>query len=206
MTLRPRVLLLGATIAMALVAAFACTSGGPFGGHNSPTGSPTNPQVDTCKIVWWNTAQANVAHQDLFQIDAPLADWVTGTAGYAVNSPVGLVYLDKDPTTQTSIAAAAAICTAGSFDLVLGNATATSASIAFFDGAPQPFYALNQTNGTIGAYVGTGGAGTFHGVWSDPAGTAPIPGTGTVTVVWEGTTLTLGQQGSYAICYRKATP
>lgn len=192
----PLVFVATATAAVAV----ACSGGGAAGDDTTTTPTPTPSPVDACQIVWVS-ADADSSLRDVFLVDAPLADWTTGANSYAVTSPLGLYYRGKDPSNPAAFALSAAACTSGAFDLVLGNGTVTSASIAFNDSAPQTFFAFDESNAEIGAFVGTGGTGSFSGLWSNPQSPDPIPGSGTIEIHYLGTSLVLGGITSYATCY-----
>ncbi len=188
--------------------AVACAGGnGDDDDTSSPTPTPVN--VDYCQIVWV-TQEPPIAvgttTYDIFLVDAPLGAWTTGTKSYGVSAPgtfVGVFYDGRE--TDTGPARNAAVTTSGSFGLVLANGTTTDAGVQWSDTSVQQFFALDQAAGTVGAFTGTGGTGSFDGVWSDPDTLPLTPGSGLVTVVWMGTSLQLGVQGSYARCYDRPT-
>lgn len=191
-----RVLALTFTAALVASVAVSCSGGGDDDDDDdgSTTGTPTN--VDYCQIVW---ATPDEGAFDVFLVDAPIGQWSSGTKSYGINSPIGVFY-NNQPADQSQPALSAAITTSGQFDLVLANGTVTGAGVEFTDTSNQNFFAYGQSNGVIGAKVGTGGTGTFSGVWSPPEG--PLTGgDGNITIAYEGTSRLIGAQGSYAICY-----
>jgi hypothetical protein len=71
--------------------------------------------------------------------------------------------------------------------------------IGVSDSSPHTYFdAANPSGG----FLATDGVGSFTGVWSNPAPNAnPSPGSGTVTVVYQGSSLVLGIDETLAICY-----
>lgn len=191
-----RILALTLTATVAAGVAASCGGGGGDDDDDGATTTSTPVNVDYCQIVW---ATPDEGAFDVFLVDAPIGQWSTGTKNYGINSPIGVFY-NNQPADQTQPALSAAITTSGQFDLVLANGTTTAAGVQFADTTLQNFYAYGQSNGVIGMKVGTGGTGTFSGVWSPPEG--PITGgDGNITIAYEGTSRLIGAQGAYAICY-----
>lgn len=191
--------LLAATTVLAIATALACSGGGGGGSSESPTPTPTGSPLpaDSCQIVWLTPDGTDPFLNDEFIVDAPIASWVTGTQTYSVNSPVGVFYDNVDSAGNI---ASAAVTTAGSFDLTVGNGTTIGGALTFTDSSVQTFYSLNLGTGVVGAQVTTGGTGTFTGVWS--ASSPPYTsGNGNITIAWQGTSLNLGALGKYARCY-----
>lgn len=199
-----RSLLLLLALGVASVAGAAC-SGGGGGGDSSTTPTPTPTSSlppDSCQIVWLSSSAAatgGVPRWNMFLVDAPLADWQTGVPSYTVNSPIGVFYYGYDRATHD--AEAAAVTTAGSFQLGLGSGTDVGGTVDWNDTTPQSFFALDLVSGVVGAQVASGGTGTFSGTWSDPAVETTNGGTGSVSVAWMGTNFSIGGLGSFAKCY-----
>lgn len=192
---------LGLTLTATLVASVAvsCGGGGGDDDDDGATTTSTPANVDYCQIVW---ATPDEGVFDVFLVDAPIGQWTSGTKSYGINSPIGVFY-NNQPADQSQPALSAAITTSGQFSLVLANGTTTAAGVEFSDASVQNFYAYGQSNGVIGMKVGTGGTGTFSGVWSPPEG--PITGgSGNITIAYEGTARLIGAQGAYAICYDRS--
>ena len=164
-----------------------------------------------CAIFW---ARENPDETiDVYVVDQPVSDWTTGTGEYDPGAPplgAGPVgwFAYHTPDGSLTEAARLAKTTAGTFALTVAGTEAGDA-VAFTDGTAQTMVDAR----TAAGLVGTGGAGSFDGVWSDPfAGTADDIdwGDGTLTVAFLGSSITLGGdafggRSSYAQCSDQET-
>lgn len=201
---RKRLLQLAPLFVLALSAA-ACPGGGGGDDDDDDDAATTPVQQDACQIVWTSADAVIPAVFDFFIVDADKSDWVGGTLDYSVNAPSGFLYNEQalpSASNPDPAPASAAVTTAGSFQLTLGNGTTTGAPVTFSDAPGQMFYDLTYSTGIVGALVGTGGAMTFSGEWSDPDPEAQLTtGTGIAEVMYLDSSLQLGTTGSYAVCY-----
>lgn len=202
-----RPLLLAASICALAALAAACSD---------ETGDPEDEQPITptrCAIYW---ARENLlddpATLDVFVVDQPLAAWTSGTGGYGgagSNVREGL-FLHRTPDGSLTAALSVGKTTSGTFQLNV-QGTATGDTVSFVDGTAQLLVdARTEANPPA---VGSGGAGSFSGVWSDPAAdtSAEIDWAAgaTVTVTYLGSSFTLGGaeldgMSAYAQCYDAA--
>lgn len=201
---RTRLALLAFLLPLALVAT-ACPGGGGDDDDDDDDAATTPANQDACQIVWASADAVQPAVFDFFIVDADKSDFVSGTISYSVNAPSGFLYNEQALPSSSNpdpVPATAAVTTAGTFSLTLGNGTATGGTVVFSDSPGQMFYNLQYSTGTIGALVGTGGTMSFDGVWSDPDPDAQLTnGTGTAAILYLDSSLTLGVYGSYAVCY-----
>src|SRR4051812_44404728 len=193
-------LLLAVPVAIAIAAGCSGGGAGAHGPTPTPTATTTPLEPDSCEIVWISVDASNPDLHDDYIVDAPIEDWTSGTAlPFTVNGPLAIFFDDYD--TGTHEAYGAAIATAGTYSLTLGNGTTSGGTIAFSDAGGKEFFALDQMTGIVGAKVASNGSGSFTGVWTAPESSTPIAGSGTVTVAWMDSSLSLGTLGRYARCY-----
>lgn len=184
-----------ATLAVALAA--GCASGSADGG-NVVTPTPTPFMPTGCQIVWFSDAGAG-ALVNAWLVQMPVSEWTTGSHvfGTGANDALGSLYYHLDPTFET--AEAIGRVTTGSFSLDVAGLAAGD-PVAFADTGAEPIF--DVLSGAPGAVVGTRQNGTFTGVWSDPSPDVPAtPGSGSFSVFFDGSSLTLGTKTSYAVCY-----
>lgn len=188
---RSSAVLLAAALATIAVAGGACSGGSKSNAHPTPSPTPFTPT--NCQIAWF-TAEAAPGKYDVYVVDMPAADWTTGTKNYG-GTHNGIFYKGFDLSAQVN--AASALATAGTFMITVSSGIAVGESVAFSDPDPQGY-----VTGVPGSVIGSGGVGTFHGVWSDPSPSGnPSFGAGTVSLVWATTSFTLGQDATMGICY-----
>ncbi len=199
--LRRSVRYLALSFALA-VAAAACTGGDDDDATPSPSPTPVF-DADACQVVFLNRVTPGPnGLVEFWIVDVPVADWVVGTHLYAapggpIERPSGQWYENYDLDAETF--SRHAVATSGSF--VLTAVTQTSGLfIRLVDDEPQAVWTVG-TAGLI-AYQGTSGAGLFEGFLSDPYSANVTAGIGAVTVLIEGTSRELGQDLSYAVCYK----
>lgn len=200
--LRP-LLLVASTCALAAIAAACSDEAG-----DPEEGLPITPT--RCAIYW---ARENFfddpASLDIFVVDQPLAAWTTGTGSYGgvgLNIREGL-FLHRTPDGSLTAALSVGKTTSGEFQLTV-QGTATGDTVSFVDGTAQLL--VDARTETSPPMVGTGGQGSFSGVWSDPAAdtSAEIDWASgaTLTVTYLGSSFTLGGSelggmSAYAQCY-----
>lgn len=191
---RTSALFLAAIVAVAAAAACSGNSGG-----GTPTAVPTPFTPTNCQVVWLTASSSNAATFQTYVVDMPIANWVSGTKSFApgLGANAGIFYYQLD--VQQATAKAVGLATAGSFSVTVGGTGAGQAT-AVTDSDPQSYY--DSAHPVIGAFLATGGTGSFTGQWSDPDPAAnPTFGTGTVTVLFQGSSLELGRDASFALCY-----
>src|SRR5439155_19073090 len=95
------------------------------------------------------------------------------------------------------------LATAGTFLVTLPatSALAIGAPVHLADDTPQHYFLLD-TAGNLGPDQGASGTGHFDGVWSKPDQIHVTPGTGTIAVLFQGSSLSMGADNSYARCYQ----
>lgn len=183
--------LLGVTVAAMAVAGAACSGESKSNAHPTPSPTPFNPT--NCQIAWF-TAEAAPGKYDVYVVDMPTADWTTGSKNFG-GTHNGIFYKGFDLSAQ--VHTASALATAGTFMITVSSGTAVGESIAFNDPDAQGY-----VTGVPGSVIGSGGIGTFHGVWSDPSPSGnPSFGAGTVSLVYQTTSFTLGADATMAMCY-----
>lgn len=191
---------------MAVIAS-ACSSSS----SSAPTPTPTPFFPIACQVVWiTNDPPTQDRTIDYYVVDAPVGSWVTNSsAQYAFGDTAqgfeGGFVLRYDLVNGSS--QGTAVATTGSFVLGLTPAgLAINAAVAFTGNSPQNYFALTS-GGAPGASQGSSGIGIFVGLWSDPGSPDVTDGEGTVEILFSGTSFTLGNSLSYALCYSEgATP
>ncbi len=194
------------TLALA-VAAGACSGDGDDDDGTDPTPEPTEFEPVGCQIVWVTRDPPDQTQViDYYVLDAPAARWVTGTAGYFVGDPEGFTnvvgaFVD-DYDLASHVGAASILATSGSFVLTVNEdgPLAIGGEVAFADAQAQEYF-LIDTAGNLSTSQGESGTGSFDGVWTDPASPDVEEGQGTIEILYLGSTLTLGADVSYALCY-----
>lgn len=197
---RVRSTLFAATLLAVTAVSFAACSGDDDGGDGAdPTPTPAFP-ADRCHIVWSTESEERT---DLFVLDAPFANWVTSSSHALVTGTGGFraTYLG-DYEVGTDSAAVVAAVTTGTIAIATGE-PGPSVFLDFENEVPRPLFHVD-TAGNPTAFAGSGGTGTFSGFWSDPWSANVVPGSGTISVLVDGTSRTLGSDVSYAVCYEVA--
>jgi len=207
MTRRSRIaLLFAAALSAAAVFSAACSSSSGGGGATpTPSGTPFNPIG--CQLVWVRHNPAGQSQKiDYYLVDAPSAKWTTGTNGYYVGDPTGATNVtgafvsNYDVVTHAS--AGAALASSGVFGVGTDSADplAIGNPVSFSDGTPQSYFLLDSA-GNLTADQGASGTGTMQAVWSAPGSPDVTPGSGTITISWMGSSITLGNDLAYGLCY-----
>ncbi len=156
---------------------------------------PPPPEPEFCRILWSSTSlTAGLEH--IYFADLLIEDWTTGTQQYGLNNDDnwGIFMYGYDPDSGDYVAAG--IAEQGSF-LMDVDGTEPGDAVAFTDTSMQAYLDYDDFE----TVIGTDGRGTFTGVLTDLDVEDPIPGTGTVTIVYAGSNLTIGTKESYAYCY-----
>lgn len=208
-TVRP----LSTRSSLALLAAFAALSGvtacaGDEAGDDDEGGAFVAAR---CAIYW---ARENADQTlDVYVVDQPASDWSDGEGEYDPGpfplgaGPVGW-FAYHTPDGSLTEAALLARTTSGTFTLTVAGIEAGDA-VTFVDGTAQAMVDARTNLGT----TGTGGTGSFDGVWTDPfaATAADVDwGDGTLHVAFLGSSITLGGsalggESSYAQCSDQET-
>lgn len=203
--MRIRRLLLLATLLSSMAVAAACTGDDDDdGGSPTPTGSPTPFNAVGCQIVWVTRdppTQSNII--DYYIVDAPIGTWVTGTAQFfqgdttGVTNVTGAFQNDFNIATDDGVEAMAA--TSGDFRLTVADTNAGSA-VSFDDLVAQEYFVIDSAN-NFAESQGDSGTGSFSGTWTPPGSSTVVEGSGTIDVLYHGSSLVMGQTLSYALCY-----
>ncbi len=183
----------------ALAASIAGCRGGDDDG-----GGDNGDEVTDCQIFWASTG-SNAGRYDIYILDMPIENWTSGEKGYGL-TPTGkerLAYFFDEYDVDSDEYVARAVTTGGTFS-VTTDSTAEGSAVALTDSGGQVFFEMDGDN-VIGAQVGSGGAASFEGVWSDPdPDVLPTPGDGQVILVYHGTSLTIGTHTLFGICYDRS--
>ena len=194
--------LLVVTFAILALAPVAACSGGGGDDDDDDSIEPTH-----CQILWSDDG-ANQDRYDVYVVDMPIGDWITGTKTYTLDVADEIVgiYYDEYLFDVTPEWAARAINTSGTFDVTV-TSTSQGSLVQLTDDGNQTYFDLDDNEET-GYPLLTGGAATFDGVWSDPdPEVVPDPGTGTVALAVVNSSGTvaldspLGDFLRYAVCY-----
>ena len=207
--LRSSWLLFACALGAAAIAAAACSGSKSKSAAGSPTPSPIVFNPTSCQVVWVTDQTApNVI--DYYVVDAPVSVWAAGTttAGFFQGDPSGATDVTGayvrgfDVATQTR--QAAMVATSGTFQISLASTNPIGAGqpVSELDSTPQDYFLL-ATNGALTVDEGASGTGSFDGQWSKPQDPNVTHGVGTVTVMFDGSSLIMGQSFSYALCYEK---
>lgn len=193
------------------VAAAAACDGGDDDDDSSATPSPTNFVPVGCQIVWiTQDPPGQSRYIDYYIVDAPVATWTNGSHVYSQGDATGATnvtgaFVDGFDLVNR-VHDAAMVATAGDFSisgLDAANPLAAGNPVQFADSTGQTYFLLDTAN-NLGASQGTSGTGTFNGVWSQPDDPDVTEGAGTITIVFAGTSQTLGSDLTYALCYDEA--
>lgn len=200
-------LLLLLAAAAAATAVSACSDEEGTGDDDDGTIVPTR-----CAL-YWARENAIDGSLDFFSVDMPIGAWVTDSAqtygGAQLNARQGL-FAYRSPDGSLSAAAGVAMTTGGTFAIDVAGTTA-GAAVAYTDSSSEVL--VDGRTAVDPPPVGTGGAGSFAGVWSDPAATTfgEIDwATGaTLSVTYLGSSLVLGGSeldgmSAYGQCYDAA--
>lgn len=155
--------------------------------------------------LYWARENPDGATLDVFALDLPAASWATGPGTYGAGRRGWFAYATPDGS--LSAAAGLAVVTAGQFSLTVAGTDAGDA-VSFVDGTAQALVDARVASNPPA--VGTGGAGSFDGVWSDPGASEAAlidwAAGATMTVTWLGSSITLGGgalggMSAYGQCY-----
>lgn len=198
--------------ALAVAAAVGCSSTGvqssgastpppngtstpaPTGTANgTPTPAPTPATI--CSFIW-ETASANGATVDLYEVDVDSSVWMSGSTPIDGDFVAAYYVLGLD---QNDGFTSAGLAIDGSFDLTaggmqLGDAASMNAasSLTFYDATAL----FKGTSQDLGGQSATGGTGSWTGNLSDLNSQTPSFGSGSVTVDIGGTNTTFGGSAS----------
>ena len=204
--MRIRRLLLVATMLSSMAVAAACTGDDDDddGSSPSPTGSATPFDAVGCQIVWISRdppTQSNII--DYYVVDAPIGTWVTGTAQFFQGDTTGLTNVtgafQNDFNIATDTAVEAMVATSGEFQLTVAG-TGAGESVSFTDLVAQEYFLIDSAQ-NLAESQGDSGTGQFNGTWTPPGSTTVVEGSGTIDILYRGSSLTMGQTLSYALCY-----
>ncbi len=160
-------------------------------GYFTVTGGTTNPPVTNCTIAWISPG-TTTGKIHAYLLDLPVASWVSGTGSFDGSTRIGALLYDY----ASGSAVDQAIAPSGTFDLSVAGYN-TDDSVDFFDSTSQSYTANS------GLTV-SGGTGSFLGKITDPSSTSPVPGEGVIAMMYNGVSLSLGDNGSYSQCYDAA--
>lgn len=182
------------------VSSAACSGGGGDDDDDEPTPTPVF-DADRCHLVWENDLAGGL--KDLYVVDAPVAAWVLGSDHqYSTSSSGFQAAFFGGLDVASGEFETTAIVTTGTFALSLSGTQAGN-GLGFDDLDPQSLFAVDSAGAPAG-FLGTGGTGSFDGLWSDPYSQNVSPGNGTLTVLLDGTARVIGVDLSYGVCYTGA--
>ena len=192
--LTTRILLLAGVAVLTGVAACSDEEGGD---------PDTTPFVAERCAIYWGRENPNDGSIDFYTVDLPVSDWVNGAGTFGGAREGWFAY--RSPDGSLAAAMGLAQVPAGEFSLTLAGIEAGNA-VTFVDGTAQ---ALVDARAMTPTNVGTGGEGTFDGVWTDPGAETSGDvdwGAGTITVTYLGSSITLGGSAfggmsTYGQCY-----
>jgi hypothetical protein len=190
-----------AGLVAAAVIVGACGGGG---GSSNPVASPTPFNPTNCQVAWLTAAASQAGAYQVYVIDMPIANWTTGTKAFSPSAGGNSATFYYELDLSTSVAKAIGHASSGSFAVTAGGTTAGD-SISVTDSAGVTLF---DATGLSGAVIASGGTGTFDGVWSDPSPNAnPVFGSSSsaISVVYAGSSLSIGAQGSLGICYQQSS-
>lgn len=187
--------LLLAALSVLAVGIAACTSPGD-------DDDDTSGDLSNCQIVWANQGSTSPVRYDVYLVDMPIEDWISGPQTYDGGDHVAVFY--DELLLSSDLYVARAITTAGSFSITATQGTAQGEPVTLTDDGSQLLFDYGNDEET-GALVASGGFATFTGQWSDPTGVLPVsPGTSDSRVTFRvvaGSSQTIGFYTRYAICY-----
>ena len=170
---------------------------------SSSSGDDDDTTLTNCQVVWANSGSAS-GRFDIYLVDMPIEDWISGTQEYQKVSGHDhtAVFFDEMLVSSNDYLSRA-ISTAGTFS-VTTDGTNVGDAVTFSDLGGHTFFDVGNDD-VSGQEVGNGGAAEFSGVWSDVT-TNPTPGapSGRATLLYHGSALTIGAYTRYAVCYRPA--
>lgn len=192
-----------------LCATVAACSGGGDDDDDGNTPDPGNPTA--CQIVWvTRDPPAQTDFFDYYVVDAPVGTWATGDHNYFLGDTTGAsnvtgAWVDGYDLVAREWAQAA-LATSGAFTLALdsgANPHAPGVGIDFDDATAQEYFLLGSSDElTVG--IGDAGTGSFTGEWSNPGSPDVQEGSGTISIAYLGSDLTLGTDVAFAQCYGEA--
>lgn len=189
-----------------LCAAVAACSGG---GDDDDDGNTPNPIVPTrCQIVWVTRDPPDQTDFfDYYLVDGLVSTWESGEHGYYVGDATGVTNVTGAWVDDYDLVARewaqAALATSGVFSLTLGsgaNPHAPGVAIDFDDATPQEYFLLDSSD-VLTLAIGNAGTGSFTGEWSTPGSPDVQEGSGTISIAYLSSDLTLGLDVAFAQCY-----
>jgi len=183
----------------------ACSGDDDDDDDNTP--APITPTG--CQIVWVTRDPPGQTDRfDYYVVDAPVGSWESGDEGYFIGDPTGVANVtgawvdDYDLVDREWVQAA--VATSGVFSLVLGTSGVAALEpglpVEFADSVEQAYFLLGS-NDELTVSIGDAGTGTFDGEWSTPGSPDVEEGSGTITIAYLGSDLTLGVDVAFAQCY-----
>ncbi len=167
---------------------------------DAPPEDPVDQGPSHCQIVWSSsTVNPNATSNsfDVYVFDMPIEEWTAGATTYDRATERLAVFFEALLSSNGQVSwYTRAMTTSGSFSATAAQLTSGSA-VSFSDDGAQAYFDLNGA-GDIGAQRGTGGAGTFDGVWS---GDTILPGSGAVTLDYDSLARSVGTWSRWAVCY-----
>lgn len=179
----------------------SCT-GDDGGGPKPDPFEPTD-----CAVLWYRARPAG--RFDLYKVEMPAADWMTGTGAYDGTSRLGVFYyglFDADADGLFEQYEDAASATSGDFTLTVAGLQEGD-GITFADSQSQEY------QGVGGVLLAVGGTGGFNGVWSPPevesgAADPAYAENASISLAYSGSSLSFGAQsyGAFGYCWQDPIP
>ena len=189
------------------VGAAACSGGGGGGAAVSPSPSGTPFVASHCQLVWTKKDPATQTRViDYYVVDAPAGKWVTGTNSYFIGDPSGVTNVEGAFVYHFDVVAlsnmGAAVASSGIFSVGTNPADPTGIGklVGFQDSTPQHYFTLTSA-GLPNLDQGPGGTGDFTGQWSNPGSPDVTAGTGSMNIMFMGTSFSLGGDLAYGMCF-----
>lgn len=200
------------TLVRLCLLAFAFLSAACSGDDDDDDGATPEPIDPTgCQMVWVTRDPPEQTDTfDYYVVDAPVGSWESGDESYYVGDPTGAAnvtgaWVDGYDLVEREWVQAA-VATSGVFTLVLSTsgdaALEPGRSVAFDDTTAQSYFLLGS-NDELTVSIGDSGTGSFDGEWSIPGSPDVEEGSGTVSIAYLGSDLTLGVDVAFAQCYEE---
>ncbi len=145
--------------------------------------------VTRCSIVWMSPGTTS-GKIHVYLVDMSVGRWSTGSKTFDGEEIVGALLYDYG---SGGSVADQAVASSGQFSLTV-DGSAGGDGVSFEDPSSQSY--SSESGKTV-----SGGTGSFDGVLTAPDDEEAEFGEGSISITYDGTTLSLGESGVYAQCY-----